>query len=101
MRGVKFEDLLAIVDFFYCGETNVLQENLDSFLALADELQLRGLRKDQSGDKMILKMTASTHVKNEMKPMPSHQKLPKKPNHQTAIMPMDESSNVDLEELDR
>ena len=43
MRGVRFEDLLAIIDFLYCGETNVFQENLDSFLSIAEELQLKGL----------------------------------------------------------
>ena len=43
MRGVKSEDLLAIVDFLYFGEANVNQENLDSFLAIAEELQLQGL----------------------------------------------------------
>ena len=43
MRGMKFEDLLAIIDFLYCGEANVFQENLDSFLAVAEELKLRGL----------------------------------------------------------
>merc|ERR1712208_259969 len=43
MRGVKSDDLLAIVDFLYCGEANVFQENLDSFLAVAEELQLKGL----------------------------------------------------------
>ena len=43
MRGVKSDDLLAIVDFLYNGETNVFQENLDSFLAFAEELQLKGL----------------------------------------------------------
>ena len=43
MRGVKSDDLLAIVDFLYRGEANVFQENLDSFLAVAEELQLKGL----------------------------------------------------------
>ena len=43
MRGTKSEDLLAIVDFLYHGEANVFQENLDSFLAIAEELQLKGL----------------------------------------------------------
>ena len=43
MRGVKSEDLLAIVDFLYCGEANVYQDNLDSFLAIAEELKLKGL----------------------------------------------------------
>ena len=43
MRRVKSFDLLAIVDFLYNGEANVFQENLDSFLAIAEELQLKGL----------------------------------------------------------
>ena len=43
MRGLKSEDLVAILDFLYCGEANVYQENLDSFLAIAEELQLKGL----------------------------------------------------------
>ena len=43
MRGLKSEDLLAIVDILYCGEENVCQENLDSFLAITEELQLKGL----------------------------------------------------------
>ena len=42
MRGMKFEDLVAIIDFLYCGEANVYQENLDAFLALAEELKLKG-----------------------------------------------------------
>ena len=43
MRGVKAETLVAIVDFLYYGEANVDQENLDSFLVLAEELRLKGL----------------------------------------------------------
>merc|ERR1712208_37478 len=43
MRGVNSDDLLAIVDFLYCGEANIQQENLNSFLAIAEELQLKGL----------------------------------------------------------
>ena len=42
MRGVKSDDLLTIMDFLYRGEANVCQENLDSFLAIAEELQLKG-----------------------------------------------------------
>ena len=48
MRGVKLDDLLAIKEFLYCGEANVFQENLDSFLAIAEELQLKGLMGKQS-----------------------------------------------------
>ena len=43
VRGIKSVDLVAMVDFLYFGEANVYQENLDSFLAIAEELQLKGL----------------------------------------------------------
>ena len=43
MRGLKATDLVALVDFIYHGETNVFQEQLESFLALAEELELKGL----------------------------------------------------------
>ena len=53
MRGLKSEDLVAIVDFLYFGEANVYQENLDSFLAIAEEFQLKGLRGN--GDRQVEK----------------------------------------------
>ena len=43
MRGVKADDLNSLVDFLYYGEANVLQESLDTFLALAEDLKLKGL----------------------------------------------------------
>ena len=43
LRGVKSDSLLAILDFLYRGEANVFQDNLDSFLAVAEELQLKVL----------------------------------------------------------
>ena len=50
MRGVKSENLLAIIDFLYCGEADVYQENPDSFLAIAEELKLKGLTGQTSND---------------------------------------------------
>ena len=50
MRGLKSEDLLAMMDFLYKGETNVFQENLDSFLALAEELKLKGLNSNTESE---------------------------------------------------
>ena len=43
MKGLKSSSLTAIIDFLYLGEANIFQEELDSFLALAEELQLKGL----------------------------------------------------------
>ena len=41
--------------FFYLGEANVFQDNLDSFLAIAEELQLKGLvgKTDEKVDDYI------------------------------------------------
>ena len=43
MRKMNSDDMMAIVDFLYNGETNVHQENLERFFAVAEELQLKGL----------------------------------------------------------
>ena len=53
MRGMKSEDLKAIIDFLYCGETNVCQDNLDGFLAIAEELQLQGLTGQAHDDAKV------------------------------------------------
>ena len=42
-RGVRAPHLNALVDFMYHGEANIYQEDLDVFLSLAEEFQLRGL----------------------------------------------------------
>ena len=43
MRGLRSGDLVAIMDFLYHGEANILQDDLYTFLALAEELKLKGL----------------------------------------------------------
>ena len=65
MRGLKSEDLVAIVDFLYFGEANVFQENLDSFLALAEELRLKGLMDNSDKTKVAEPIFESTMVKTE------------------------------------
>ena len=47
MRGIKTNDLVAIVNFIYYGEANMYQEDMNAFLALAKDLQLRGLAEAQ------------------------------------------------------
>ena len=51
MRGMKSEDLSAIIDFLYYGSANVYQENLESFLSIAEEFQLKGLRRQDNNGK--------------------------------------------------
>ena len=46
MNGFKSEDMIALLDFVYHGETNILKTSLNSFLALAQQIQLKGLKQE-------------------------------------------------------
>ena len=50
LRGFQSKILLSILNFLYFGEANVYQENLDPFLAIAEELKLKGLIDQSSID---------------------------------------------------
>jgi len=49
LKGVKYSDLQSVLNFMYHGEVNVAQEELNSFLAVAEELRVKGLTQNQSG----------------------------------------------------
>ena len=44
MKGVKSEDLVALVDFLY-------QENIEAFLTIAEELKVKGLTESVDKEK--------------------------------------------------
>jgi len=76
MRGIHSEDLIALVDFLYLGEANVYQKNLDSFLAVADELQMKGLM----GIK-VERDSYSTETFHKPQPKKTQQKQKVEANH--------------------
>jgi len=43
LRGVRHEDIKNILEFMYLGEVSVAQEDLDSFLSVAQDLCIKGL----------------------------------------------------------
>ena len=43
LKGFQSKNFASILDFVYFGEVKVYQEDFDSFLALAEEIQLKGL----------------------------------------------------------
>ena len=50
LKGFQSKYLESILDFLYFGEAKVFQEDLDSFLAIAEEIQLKGLTGQTSSD---------------------------------------------------
>jgi len=49
LKGVKYKELLSVLNFMYQGEVNVAQEELNSFLAVAEDLRVKGLTQNNSG----------------------------------------------------
>jgi len=60
LKGVKYTDLQSVLNFMYHGEVNVAQEELNSFLAVAEDLRVKGLTQNQSGPSARTKETYST-----------------------------------------
>lgn len=46
LKNFEFSDLKAIIDFIYKGELSVSRERLSSALQVAEELQIRGLKRN-------------------------------------------------------
>ena len=71
MRGVTGNNLGAMVDFLYQGEAKIFQEDLDSFLLLAEELQLKGLTGNDETHDMPQKQTNSNSSHERAPPFKS------------------------------
>jgi len=48
LRGVTHKDMSSVLDFMYHGEVNVAQDDLNSFLQVAEDLKVKGLTQSQS-----------------------------------------------------
>ena len=46
LKGIRLKELRAVLDFIYHGEVNVAQDSLNNFLAVAEELAIKGLTTD-------------------------------------------------------
>jgi len=92
-------DLTSILDFMYQGEVNVKQEHLNTFLAVAEKLRVRGLCQNDSGSSSSNSKQFSSHSeKPKARPSdtsfsePSH----KRPRPGAQVQ---ESQDDDIEEL--
>ena len=48
LKGIKLPDLQSVLNFMYHGEVSVAQEDLNTFLAVAEELKVKGLTQGKS-----------------------------------------------------
>eukprot|EP00092_Neocalanus_flemingeri_P039009 GFUD01042465.1.p1 GENE.GFUD01042465.1~~GFUD01042465.1.p1 ORF type:complete len:263 (-),score=54.48 GFUD01042465.1:99-887(-) len=62
LKGIKHSDLLPVLDFIYQGEASVAQEDITRFMAIAEDLKLKGLTNENQSEQ------------NESKPLHDFQK---------------------------
>ena len=60
IKGIKPQELSSLIQFMYQGEVNVAQEDLQSFLAAAEELKVNGLSQNSE----------EAHKESSYKPQP-------------------------------
>lgn len=75
MKGMKAEALESVLDFLYNGEVNIYQEDLNDFMTLAEELELKGLTGQQS---MENENSQTTFINKEMSKLNVKPKIVKK-----------------------
>eukprot|EP00090_Calanus_glacialis_P045643 TRINITY_DN860_c0_g1_i1.p1 TRINITY_DN860_c0_g1~~TRINITY_DN860_c0_g1_i1.p1 ORF type:complete len:515 (-),score=124.22 TRINITY_DN860_c0_g1_i1:214-1698(-) len=66
LKGVKYSSLVSILNFMYHGQVSVAQDELTSFLNVAEELNVRGLTNNQSTESKYEsdRDSQSSHRKN-------------------------------------
>ena len=70
LKGVKYQELVAVLNFMYHGEVNVAQEELNSFLAVAEELKVKGLTQNGSSSSSKSNTTAPSPSASFHRPAP-------------------------------
>ena len=75
LKGFKAQQLHSIIDFMYVGVAEIYQENLDDFLAGAEELKLKGLTGGEE-----IRQEHSTNTMNK-KPKQSRPTINTEINH--------------------
>jgi len=84
LKGVKYTDIQSVLNFMYHGEVNVAQEDLNSFLAVAEELRVKGLTQGPN--------TNSSNSKSDSRPAPPSR--PRSPPAQHSSTPVQKRARI-------
>jgi len=84
LKGIKHADLTAVLNFMYHGEVNVAQDDLNTFLAVAEDLKVKGLTQQKKAADSEENITAA--------PQPSSRTASPPARHTPKIKSRDSSS---------
>jgi len=62
LKGVKYRDLQYVLSFMYQGEVDVAQDELNSFLATAEDLEVKGLTRNPTVDQNTNKENQAQNI---------------------------------------
>jgi len=103
LKGVKYVDLVSVLNFMYHGEVNVAQEELNSFLAVAEDLKVKGLTQNNADSNVISKPEAPKprlrDPPERLEPAPPP-KRPRPPPQQLPSRPITTSSSYHSQDDD-
>ena len=85
MKGVRYTDLQSVLNFMYHGEVNVAQEDLNGFLAVAEDLRVKGLTQGQ-GEGQTVNSSRSSSAKPQSEPY-----KPKRDETKRSVIPSSSS----------
>jgi len=95
LKGVKYTDLQSVLNFMYHGEVNIAQEELNSFLAVAEDLRVKGLTQNNSGLKHKEATASKALSTKDQEPPPP----PKRPRPAPPSKPVPAADDDDIQEV--
>ena len=100
LKGVKYQDLLSVLNFMYMGEVSVAQEELNTFLSVAEDLKIKGLTQENQNQSKPTVTPSKDHYK-EKAPLIKDQRqkvnnhLPRHPQVNFSSQPKPKSTILD------
>ena len=77
LKGVHPSDMKSVLDFMYHGEVSVSQEDLNKFLSVAEDLEVKGLTQKQTSNSKDTSNSSSQSRPEKKSPQPLvHHSLP-------------------------
>ena len=102
LKNVKYTDLQSVLNFMYHGEVNVAQEELNSFLSVAEDLKIKGLTQNNAGSAKP-KETSSYKARKEAPAARTFQRPPDRepppPRHPQPAPPVHHPQDDEITEV--
>jgi len=99
LKGIKFADLESVLNFMYHGEVNVAQDQLNSFLQVAEDLRVKGLTQNKNGEKSHERVSPSTAIKSRAPDRDQGGPAPKRPRPSLPPPPTEQDDDDDIQEV--